>query len=144
MKIIPRLSSLLCLAATAALKAQAPVPVQIASAKSVFLSNLGEEDNGISELAYSTLSAGLGQWGKYQIATAPASADLVLELHYQSLFDGQTVIGGGCLPPNHVPRLRLIILDRATMVPLWSVTEYPVQKSKTSLEQQYERLPLTC
>ena len=43
----------------------APIPAQFATAKTVFISNAGAEDNGISEQAYSVLYAGLTKWNRY-------------------------------------------------------------------------------
>ncbi|MGA2437660.1 MAG: hypothetical protein ABSF57_03990 [Acidobacteriaceae bacterium] len=103
----------------------APIPAQFATAKTVFISNAGAEDNGISEQAYSVLYAGLTKWNRYQIVLVPASAELVLELRYTAPLSDINVMNGSSNPPHYSPRFQLNIRDRATGVILWSVTESP-------------------
>jgi hypothetical protein len=103
----------------------APIPAQFATAKTVFLSNAGPQDNVVSERAYTTLYTGLTQWNHYQLVTAPANAELVLELRYTAPLSNISVMSGGSFPPNYRPQFQLIIIDRATGVILWSSTETP-------------------
>jgi hypothetical protein len=132
--------ALLC-AFSPVLSAQAteidPVPPQITSAKTVFLSNAGSETNSISERAYTILHDGLVQWNHYQPVTTPGAADIVLELHYTAPANGANVVNGGSVPPFDLPRFQLLIIDRATHTTLWSVTEFPFSKKgeKYNLER---------
>jgi hypothetical protein len=103
----------------------APIPAQFATAKTVFLSNAGPQDNVVSERAYTTFYTGLTQWNHYQLVTAPANAELVLELRYTAPLSNISVMSGGSFPPSYRPQFQLIIIDRATGVILWSSTETP-------------------
>ena len=131
------LAILVCIVSGPLLHAQTtetdPVPEQIVSAKTVFLSNAGSEANNISERAYTILHDGLVQWKHYQPVTTPAAADLILELRYTAPLSNVDVTGGSSLPPDYKPRFQLLIIDRATHTVLWSVTEFPfTQKGEKS------------
>lgn len=89
------------------------------AAKTVFVANAGEEENVLSEQAYSKLSQEIAQAGHYKVVLDPAAADLIFELHYEKLPD--LVLGGNS---DYLFQFRLLIWDRATHVPLWSVTEW--------------------
>ena len=112
-----------------------PVPPQILSAKTVFLSNAGSEANNISERAYIVLHDGLAQWKHYQPVTTPAAADLILELRYTAPLGNINVASGNSFPPDYKPRFQLVIRDRATAVILWSVTEFPFSEKKNTFDQ---------
>ena len=115
----------------------APVPPQIGAAKTVFLANAGEETNNFSERGYADLYNGLTQWNHYQLTSNPASADLILELHYLSPANGQIVMGGVSMRTPYIPRFHLIVLDRATNVTVWSVSEFVnTTAPKKTFEQQ--------
>jgi hypothetical protein len=112
-----------------------PVPEPILSAKTFFLSNAGSEANNISERAYNALRDGLAQWKHYQSVTTPASADLILELHYTAPLSNINVTYGTSFPPDYKPRFQLVIRDRATAVILWSLTEFPSGTRKQTAEE---------
>jgi hypothetical protein len=112
-----------------------PVPEQIVSAKTVFLSNAGSEANNISERAYTALHDGLVQWKHYQPVATPAAADLILELRYTAPLSNINVSNGSSFPPNYNPRFQLTIRDRATAVILWSLTEFPFGTRKQTFEE---------
>src|SRR5580704_2317965 len=115
----------------------APVPPQIGAAKTVFLANAGEETNNFSERGYADLYNGLTQWNHYQLTSNPASADLIFELHYLSPVAGQEVFKGESMGSTNTPRFRLVILDRATNVIVWSVSEFVnTTARKKTFEQQ--------
>ena len=99
----------------------AHIPIQILSAKSAFISYAGIDDpytysqvpkftggdpNGIYDQFYDAMKS----WGRYQLVSAPADADLVLEI---SVHDTARLN----------PILHLQILDPKTNVVLWGFYE---------------------
>ncbi len=102
----------------------APVPAQITSGKRVFISNAGEENlntaigsllSGRSDRVYNQFYAAMKEWGRYELVSAPAEADLIAEI-------GFTINGSGQLP--EIGHLRLAIRDPKTNVLLWTFIEY--------------------
>ena len=99
----------------------APVPPSIARAKSVFVSNGGEESNfmdvryawysGGPNRAYNQFYAALKAWGKYALAPEPGDADLVFEIAFNN-------------KSNDLSQIKLVIVDPKTHVTLWTVTKY--------------------
>lgn len=103
----------------------APVPAQIFSAKRVFISNasgLGETPSGVADLTYNEFYADIKNWGRYDIASAPADADLVLEIRFTSEMGATNVVNGtGGSTQDFL--FRLAILDPKTRTVLWAFTE---------------------
>jgi len=99
----------------------APVPPSIASARSIFVSNAGEESNfqlvssrwygGGPNRAYNELYAALKAWGKFELAAAPADADVVFEIGFND-------------KSETLAQLKLVILDAKTHTTLWTLTRY--------------------
>jgi hypothetical protein len=93
----------------------APIPVQILSAKKVFLSNAGNDvppnDRIPVDLPFNELYVSVQTWGRYELVPAPADADLIFEFHYQRGI------------PAEWPQLRLVILDPKTHVVLWTFAQ---------------------
>ena len=93
--------------------AAAPIPAQILTAQKVFISNAQADfiEAAIApNLAYDELYAAMRSWGKYELTTTPASADLVFQIGFA---------GGQIGFPLH-----LTIIDPKTHVTLWLLTEY--------------------
>jgi hypothetical protein len=100
--------------------APAPIPVQIMTAKKVFISNLGEESeyssqkngyvSGGRNRFYNMFYASMKSWGRYELVATPADADLVFELLF-SIKESQ-------------PQFKLTILDSKTHFALWAFTVY--------------------
>jgi hypothetical protein len=111
----------------------APSPDAVVKAKTVFLSN-----GGGSDLAYDTFSRAMKIWGRYQIVSSPAEADLIIEMAYQlrrrdtqtwamrngsgTAYDDTVNYSGG--PNRHMgeiskPRLVLTIYEAKSKLPLW-------------------------
>ena len=92
----------------------APVPVQILTAKKVFIAN-GDSDPvlGVTNLAYDEFYASLKSLGIYQLVQTPADADLILEVRFQIV-----------LPDQGLYLLRLAIADPKTSIVLWRITEH--------------------
>jgi hypothetical protein len=124
------LVSILLLALVPSLAPQdtAPAPSQIATAKKVFVSNAGSDaiaaDSlrraGDPNLPYSRLVAALKSWGKYELVTSPADADLVFELRFSAPFTNPAQSS------RYKPILELTILDARSHFKLWTVTQ-PVE-----------------
>ncbi|SFS13372.1 hypothetical protein SAMN05421771_2286 [Granulicella pectinivorans] len=123
------LSLILLLAATPILRAQsspstqAPLPSQITSAHTIFLSNAGAPNlydafTGGPNRAYNTLYADLRQWNHYQFVPTPAEADLILEISAVApIVDASAHTG-----PIYNPQLILRLLDPKTHAVLWTTT----------------------
>jgi hypothetical protein len=97
----------------------APVPAQIVTAKKVFISNSGDAVTesgfkyaGGNNRAYNELYAAMKKQGPYEIATAPADADLILEIH----FNVSTRV-------DRHSHFQLLIRDPRTHVLLWGLHE---------------------
>ncbi len=104
----------------------APVPSQIYAAKRVFISNAGGESfeniieqtvfDGGPDRPYNQFYAAMNDWGRYELVTSPADADLVLEVSW-ALTDVDLrlpVLG----------QLRVTVIDPKTHITLWNLTQY--------------------
>lgn len=100
----------------------APVPAQIAQAHTVFLSNLGSDNNFPidSTQVYNAVYQDLQAWGKYQLVSSPQQADLVFQLHDLSTYTTYTGNHGETYTINN-PSFQLTIVDAASNVTLWSI-----------------------
>jgi hypothetical protein len=106
--------------------AAAPVPPQIAAARSIFIANGGGASlddvidatafNGGPDRPYDQFYAAMKGWGRYQIASSPAAADLVLQISWDLSDTG--------LKLPVLGQLRLLVIDPKTDVTLWTLTEY--------------------
>lgn len=95
---------------------QAPLPAALTTAHKLFLGNAGDQENADCLRAYTDLYTDLAKLSRFTLVPTPAQADLILEMHYE-LTPGQTA---GHDDPR---RFRVLILDPATHVVLWSLTE---------------------
>jgi hypothetical protein len=100
----------------------APIPIQILTAKRVFISN---GDNSPLDAAlespnqtYNEFYAQIKNWGKYELVPAPAAADLVFDIG-SVVLTGPTTNGDSRV----ILQLRLTVLDLKTHVVLWTFTE---------------------
>lgn len=75
----------------------APIPAPITSAQKLFIGNAGMdafslqafEELGLNGASpYNVLYSTVNSWGKYQLVSAPADADLVLEIRFTAPFSG--------------------------------------------------------
>ena len=92
----------------------APVPIQILTAKKIFITN-GDSDPvlDVPNLAYSELYASLKSQGIYEFVQTPADADVVLEVRFEIV-----------IPTQGYYLLRLAIIDPKTSIVLWRITEH--------------------
>ena len=103
-----------------------PVPAQIAAAQKVFISNAGGASletvidetvfNGGPDRPYNEFYAAMKSWGRYELVSSPADADLVLEISW--------VLTDTGLRLPVLGQLRLVVIDPRTHVTLWNITEY--------------------
>jgi hypothetical protein len=101
-------------------------PAQIAAAHKVFVSNGGGEifETGVDQRAldggpdrsYNEFYADLKTWGHFELVSAPADADLVLQISCKLTDTG--------VERQTVGRLKLLIIDPKTNVRLWTITEF--------------------
>lgn len=100
----------------------APLPAQLATAKTVFISNAGEQDNIDCLRVYNEFYAGVAALGHLTPVLNPADADLVLELHYVYQL-GRVSGGGGTAASQMAREFRLTLIDPKTHVALWTTVE---------------------
>ena len=106
--------------------APTPVPPEITSARTIFVSNGGGANyfdafTGGPNRGYSQLYAALLNWGRYQIVDSPSQADLIFEIRSVApAVDTSGLHGTGGLIYN--PQLILRILDAETSAILWTTT----------------------
>ena len=117
----------------------APVPALLGNAKKIFVSNAGADSglfphpfSGDPDRAYNQFYADLTSWGRYQIVSSPAEADLVFELQL-SAPNGPSNADKSKGASDPLPMFRLVIYDRPTHYVLWALTESiaPAEKQKT-------------
>ncbi len=107
----------------------APVPPALGTAKTVFISNAGADSglfphpfSGSADRAYNQFYAMVKSWGRFELVSDPAQADLVLELQLHAPNGPQNADKTkGASDP--LPMFRLTILDRKTHYILWALTE---------------------
>ena len=125
--IVASAASLLCFVSQ--LQAEAPhppLPTALTSARKLFLGNAGDQENADCLRAYTDLYTDIAKLGRFELLATPANADLILEMHYE-LTPGQTA---GHDDPR---RFRVVLIDPASHVVLWSLVErtnYAVRQSK--------------
>lgn len=101
----------------------APVPPQIASAHTIFVSNGGGSNyfdmlvTGGADRAYNSFYSDLQQSSQYLLVSAPAQADLIFEISAVAPAEYE---GKGITSYN--PQLILSILDPQTRVVLWTAS----------------------
>jgi hypothetical protein len=103
--------------------ATAPVPAQILSGKRVFVANAGEENldtplgiifSGKTDRVYNEFYAVMKDWGRYELVSSPADADVIFEIGFSF----------AQLQAPEMGRLRLDIRDPRSNVLLWTFTDY--------------------
>jgi hypothetical protein len=116
----------------------APVPTQILSGKKVFISNAsgqGAAPSGVPDLTYNEFYADIKNWGRYEIVSAPADADLVFEIRFTSQI-GTTTVMSGTGGSGQDFQFRLVILDPKTRTVLWAFTESVPQAASHSASRK--------
>ena len=98
----------------------------MAAAQKAFISNAGGESfesvinetvfNGGPDRPYNQFYASMKNWGRYELVSSPADADLVFEISW--------VLTDTGLKLPVLGQLRLVVIDPKTHVTLWNFTEY--------------------
>jgi hypothetical protein len=106
----------------------APVPVQIFSARKVFIANAGADiasqstfkRAGEPDQAYNHFYSAMQTWGRYELVSSPADADLVFEIRFTApmYYNGNLAI--------YEPQFGLRVLDAKSHFLLWNLDE-PVE-----------------
>jgi hypothetical protein len=118
----------LSLALTPALQAKqidttpAPIPPQIAAARTIFVSNGGGSNffnqfTGGPDRAYNSIYADLRQSSHYQLVDSPSKADLIFEIRSIA-----PAVNNGDAGVAYNPQLILSILDPQTKAVLWTTS----------------------
>lgn len=79
-----------------------------------------------SDRPYSAFYWAMKNWGRYELVTAPADADLAFEISFACPAAGGGVVKGDSVGPAYDPQLSVVILDVKTRIVLWAFIE-PVQ-----------------
>lgn len=110
---------------------KAPVPEQIVSAKSIFISNGGTRCDlsrkgfrGGPDRAYDEFYAGMEKWGHYKLAASPGNAELDFKISFACPAEAADVMNGNSTGFSYDPQLRLVIRDVKTHVELWAITRH--------------------
>lgn len=102
-----------------------PVPEPIVNAKKVFISNAGggcAVISGSPDRAYNEFYSAVKDWGRYELAAAPADADLDFEIGLACPVGINLAALGRNL--DFDPQIRLVILDVRTHIVLWGFTHH--------------------
>jgi hypothetical protein len=109
---------------------------KIATAKTVFISNLGSDKTAAEYIAgganepYKAFYASLQQWGHFSLVDSPAKADLVFEIYTTVRPEDKEWIGPGIgnnsyQVTNYPAVITLTVKDASTLNVLWS-TQYNI------------------
>jgi hypothetical protein len=104
---------------------EAPVPGQILSGKKVFISNAQGESTATTAYpnqTYNEFYAAMKGWGRYDLVSSPAEADLIFEVRFL-VTQGAVRVSQGTGGNSQDSQVRLVILDPKTHVVLWAFTE---------------------
>ncbi|MGH9734367.1 MAG: hypothetical protein ACRD8A_07245 [Candidatus Acidiferrales bacterium] len=114
-----------------------PAPPALAAAKKVFISNGGGVDlqdaldftivKGGPDRTYDQFFAAMKSWGRYDLVSSPADADLILQISFNLSDSGLKGLASQSPLSTITPlmgQLRLVILDPKTHVALWTIAEY--------------------
>ena len=120
----------------------APLPIQIVSAKKIFVSNASVEGSSLPtsqrredpDRAYQEFYAAIKNWGRYELVNTPADADLVFEIRFASPVVGCEKI---C---DYDPQFGLTIFDVKTHFTLWTLTQ-PIEHAnrKATADKNFDQ-----
>lgn len=117
----------------------APIPTPIFTAKKVFISNATGEvalPPGNPALTYDEFYAAMKSWGRYELVSAPADADLVLEIRFTFVV-GPTDVFDGRGGSSADYQFRLVVLDPKSRVVLWAFSRSVPGSSNKAKNRQY-------
>lgn len=114
-----------------------PAPPALAAGKSVFISNGGGVDlqdaldftivKGGPDRTYDQFFAAMKGWGRYNLVSSPAGADLIMEISFDISDSGLKSLASQSPLSTITPvmgQIRLVVIDPKTCVTLWTIAEY--------------------
>jgi hypothetical protein len=117
----------------AAAPASAPTPAQILAAKKVFVANAGGEQpwdedadfSGGTDRAYNEFYIAMKAWGRYELADAPADADLLFEIQFAcpAAVAVASAVRDSLAGRPYDPQFRVVIRDAKNNALLWTLSE---------------------
>lgn len=124
---------------------RAPLPAELASAKTVFIANapgdILPKILGTSDRTYNEFYAAMRKSGVYRLVSSPADADLIFEVSFTSSLSGVSGNSATGTSSSTSYTVKLTILDAKTRVPLWWFAEpiairgsflHPVEDANTA------------
>lgn len=114
----------------------APIPTQLLTAKTAFLSNGGSTWPSVSSAdLYTGMYSALRIWGRYVLVNTPEDADLIFVVSFQTPASDTT---DGTSYKR--PMLTLTALDAKTRIALWTETEYSFPTGKKGSEKAFDNV----
>ena len=98
----------------------APLPAILSHTTKLFIANAGDQDNADCLRAYNAFYAGIDGLHRFTLVSDPASADLIVELHYEIDLGSSIVSDGG---RNGARQFRVTLIESHTHTLVWSLTE---------------------
>jgi hypothetical protein len=116
-----------------AVPSSAPTPAQILAAKRIFVANAGGEQpwdedaelSGGTDRAYNQFYVAMKAWGRYELADAPADADLLFEIQFTcpAAVAAASAVRDSLTGRPYDPQFRVVIRDAKTNALLWTLSE---------------------
>jgi hypothetical protein len=106
----------------------APVPSPIFTARTLFISNASGEillPTGTPDLTYNEFYAAMKNWGRYEIVSNPADANLVFEIRFMNSGTDQNF------------QFRAVVLEPKSHVILWAFSENVRQSGNAKTGRKY-------
>ena len=111
---------------------KAPIPAPILSAKKVFIANAGGDESrfdapsfsGGPDRLYNEFYASVKSWGRYELVSSPAEADLVFEIQLNVMQPKRARLSSGNEGEEYDAQFRLTVRDVKTHTILWGITEH--------------------
>lgn len=118
----------------------APVPTQILTAKTVFISNVSGDfpvPAGTPDLTYNEFYSNMKRWVRFALVSSPADSDLVFEIRFASSISSTDIISR-LSSENFYFSLR--ILDARTHFVLWAFSSnVPQSGNRTKSRQLFDQ-----
>lgn len=115
----------------------APVPAQILTGKTVFISNVSGDfpvPAGTPDLTYNEFYSDMKSWGHFALVSAPADSDLVFEIRFASSVSSTDTVSR-LSSQNFYFSLR--ILDARTHFVLWAFSSNVPQSGNRTKSRQF-------